>query len=420
MFINDPGSGPRWLTPEDFDEGYTGIALMFEEGPEFEPGGKPPSLVQALLPRLSGSRRGLLYIVLAGLVLMVSALLTPVFTQVFMDGYLVQGVKDWVPPLLALMVATALAVATLTWLQQSHLLRLQIKFSITTSSRFFWHVLRLPISFYSQRYAGEIGSRVALNDLVAYLLSGQLATTVITLCTLIFYVFILGAYSWQLTLIGVVVAVLNLVALRLVSRRRIDANRRMLQESGRLTGVTMAGLQMIETIKASGMEDAFFVRFGGHQAAVVNAGQSLGTTTQLLNAVPIVLGQINGMVMLSWGAWLAIQGHVSVGMLAAFLALMAAFIAPFSTLVNLGGTVQDAHGYMNRLDAVLGQAEDPVHAALHLAVRGILDREEHGVVHALPFREIHPASAPSPTCGSCSEYEGLGRLRQSASPRAVW
>ena len=360
VYINDPATGPRWLTTEEFSEGYTGVALMFEKGPGFAPGGKPPSLWQALLPRLSGSRRGLLYVVLAGLALMIPAVVTPIYSQIFVDGYLVQGTRTWVVPLLGIMAATAVVAAVLTWLQTSHLVRLQVKLSVTTSSRFFWHVLRLPMSFYSQRYAGEIGSRVALNDVVARLLSGQLATTAITLCTLVFYLAVLAGYSWRLTIVGVAVAALNLVALRVVSRRRIDANRRLLQETGKLTGVTMAGLQMIETIKAGGLENTFFVRFGGHQAAVVNAGQSLGTTTQVLNAVPVLLGQLNSTIMLSWGAWLCIQGNLSVGMLAAFIALMMAFIAPFVTLVNLGGTVQEAHGNMNRLDDVLRAPLDPV------------------------------------------------------------
>jgi NHLM bacteriocin system ABC transporter peptidase/ATP-binding protein len=251
-------------------------------------------------------------------------------------------------------------IAFLTWLQQSYLLRLQVKLSVTTSSRFFWHVLRLPVQFFSQRYAGEIGSRVALNDIVATLLSGQLATTVITLCTLFFYLFLMGAYSVPLTLTGIVVAALNLVALRVVSRRRIDANRRLLQEFGKLTGTTMAGLQMIETVKASGMEDDFFSRFGGHQAAVVDATQSLGVKTQLLNAVPVFLGEFNALIMLTWGAWFVIDGRLTIGMLAAFMALMAAFIAPFATLVNLGATVQEAHGDMNRLDDVFKARLDPM------------------------------------------------------------
>jgi NHLM bacteriocin system ABC transporter peptidase/ATP-binding protein len=366
VYLNDPASGPRWVTEQEFGEDYTGVALMIGPGPEFERGGKPPTLTAALRPRLASSHAGLAFVILAGLALMVPALVSPVFTQVFVDRFLVQGTSEWVGPLLAVMLLTAVIIGFLTWLQQAYLLRLQVKLSVTTSSRFLWHVLRLPVQFFSQRYAGEIGSRVALNDLVATLLSGQLATTVITILTLVFYLGMMALYSVPLTLVGVVVATLNLVALRMVSRRRADANRRLLQEYGKLTGTTMAGLQMIETVKAGGMEDDFFARFGGHQAAVVDAAQSLGVKTQFLGAVPVFLAQFNALIMLTWGAWLIIDGRLTVGMLAAFMALAAAFIAPFATLVNLGATVQEAHGDMNRLDDVLKAPLDPLmerHAA---------------------------------------------------------
>jgi len=359
VYLNDPACGPRWVTEKEFDEGYTGIALQFSPGPDFARGGKPPGLLATLKPRLASSHAPLAFVILAGLALAIPAVIAPLFTQVFVDGYLVQGLNSWVVPLLFVMLGTAVLIALLTWLQQAYLVRLQVKLSVTTSSRFFWHVLRLPMQFFSQRYAGEIGSRVALNDLVAMLLSGQLATTAITILTLVFYLVLMTAYSWPLTLTGVVIAVLNLVALRAVSRRRTDANRRLLQEMGKLTGTTMAGLQMIETIKASGMEDDFFARFGGFQASVVEASQTLGIKTQLLNAVPVFLGQFNALVMLTWGAWLVIEGQLTVGMLAAFIALMAAFIAPFSVLVTLGGTAQEAHGDMMRLDDVLKAPVDP-------------------------------------------------------------
>jgi NHLM bacteriocin system ABC transporter peptidase/ATP-binding protein len=370
VYLNDPGGGPRWVTREEFSAGYTGVTLVIEPGPDFARGGRPPSLWNALSPRLSGSRMGLVFAILVGVLLVAPTIASAMYTQLFIDGYLVQQESNWVPPLLLAMLATALVVAALTWLQGSDLLRLQIKISVTTSGRFFWHVLRLPLAFFSQRYAGEVGSRVALNTVVAGLLSGQLASTVVTLCTLVFYLGMLFAYSWQLTIVGLAVATGNLVALRLVSRRRVDANRHLLQESGKLTGTTTAGLQMIETIKASGLEDGFFARFSGRQAAVVSAGQDLGATSQWLNSVPVFLGQFNAAMMLTWGAWLVIRGDLSVGMLAAFMALMAAFIAPFSTLVSLGSSVQEAHGDMNRLDDVL---RAPLDAQLVALSPGVVD-----------------------------------------------
>lgn len=395
VYLNDPAAGPRWVTEEEFDKDYTGITLFFSPGADFTPSGRPASLIASLRPRLAHSHAGLAFVILAGLALVIPALLSPVYTQLFVDGYLIRGTSDWVLPLLVVILATALVVGFLTWLQQTYLLRLQVKLSVTTSSQFFWHVLRLPIHFFTQRYAGEIGSRVALNDVVAALLSGQLATTVITLLTLVFYLVMMLAYSIPLTLAGVVVAALNLVALGVVARRRRDTNRRMLQEQGKLTGTTMAGLQMIETVKAGGLEDGFFARFGGHQAAVVEATQSLGVQTQLLNAVPIFLSQFNALIMLTWGAWFVIDGRLSVGMLAAFMALTTTFVAPFAMLVNLGAAAQEAQGGMNRLDDVLEAPLDPQMAADGSGPAGltVAKLEGHLEIRGLTFG-YSPLEAP--------------------------
>ena len=51
VFLNDPASGPRWVTYEEFGESYTGVALLFEKGPDFQTGGRPPS------GKSSGKRR---------------------------------------------------------------------------------------------------------------------------------------------------------------------------------------------------------------------------------------------------------------------------------------------------------------------------------------------------------------------------
>ena len=122
----------------------------------------------------------LVFVILAGLVLIVPGLVSPVFTQIFVDDYLVGRRREWVVPLLAGMLRTAALIGV------PHLAAADVPaapgdqaLASTTSSRFLWHVLRLPVQFFAQRYAGEIGSRVALNDKVAALLSGQLATTVI-------------------------------------------------------------------------------------------------------------------------------------------------------------------------------------------------------------------------------------------------
>ena len=359
VYLNDPASGPRVVSAEEFDQSFTGVVLTFEPGPDFIRAGERPSLLSSLKRRLPGSKDGLAYVVLAGLALVVPGLVIPTFSQVFVDSYLVGGLDSWLAPLLAGMALTAGLRAALTGLQQHYLLRLETKFALVASSQFFWHVLRLPIEFFSQRYGGEIGARVSLNDRAAQLLSGQLATTLINVTLAVFYALLMFQYDLVLPLVGIVIAALNLVGLSLVARRRSDVNQALLQERGKLVGAAMSGLQIIETLKASGGESDFFARWAGYQAKVVNAEQQLGLASQALAVLPLFLSTLNTLAILTLGGLRVMDGRLSMGQLVAFQSLMASFMAPINQLVELGGTLQQVQGDLSRLDDVLQYPPDP-------------------------------------------------------------
>ena len=367
VYLNDPGMGPRVVTEAEFDEAFTGVVLTFEPGPDFEPGGRKRTLAASLGPRLRGSETSLLYVILAGLLLVVPGLVAAIFSKVFVDSVLVGGNTDWLRPLLLFMGVTAAVAASLTWLQRSALLKLETKLAASTSGQFFWHILRLPFSFFTQRYAGEIGSRVAINDKVARILSGDLATTALSVVTAGFYAALMIQYDLVLTLAGVAVAALNLIALKVVSRRRKEANQRMLSERGKVLGAAMGGLQTIETLKASGSETDFFARWAGYHAKASNAQQELGLYSQVLAIVPPLLMALNTAVVLGLGALRVMDGEMTMGMLVAFQALTASFIAPVNQLVGLGGTLQEVEGDLGRLDDVLrASPERPADPAGHM------------------------------------------------------
>ncbi len=352
-YINDPASGPRTVSMAEFNQAFTGVVLTFEPDSDFVRAGERPSLMKALAGRLSQSRLALTYVIIASLALVIPGLVVPTFAQVFVDNILIQGQVNWLVGLLVAMAITALLRAVLAWLQQHYLLRLEAKLALATSSKFLWHILRLPYEFFTQRYGGEISSRVAINDRVAYLLSGELATAAINIVLVIFYIVLLYLYDPTLTAIGVAIACVNILVLRYISRRRVDANRRLLQERGKLLGTAINGLQTIETIKATGAEDAFFARWAGYQAKTLNAEQQFGLASQVLQVVPVFLSLVNVTAILLLGGLKVMDGTLTIGSLVAFQTLMASFIAPFNQIVNLGGRIQEVAGDMNRLDDVL-------------------------------------------------------------------
>ncbi|MEH1796396.1 MULTISPECIES: NHLP family bacteriocin export ABC transporter peptidase/permease/ATPase subunit [unclassified Nostoc] len=359
VYLNDPATGPRTVSLPEFDQSFTGVVLIGEPSAEFQPGGRKPSLTLSLWDRLQSSLGALIYCVIAGLLLVIPGLAIPAFSQAFVDNVLIEGRSDWLRPLILGMILTAILNGFLTLLQLQFLRRMKIKLAVGMSSRFLWHILRLPVSFYDQRFAGEISSRVRLNDSLANLLSGRLATTVISGFTVVFYALVMLQYDVVLTAIGIAFVIINVSVWRWVSRQRVDANLRLMQEQGKVSGVAISGLQSMETLKASGLESEFFSRWAGYYAKAINARQEMDTTNQNLGVLPSFLTSITSMLLLAVGGLRVMDGVLSIGMLIAFQALMQRFLEPVNNLVSLAGELQEMEGNLGRLDDVLRNAIDP-------------------------------------------------------------
>ncbi|GAA6618806.1 NHLP family bacteriocin export ABC transporter peptidase/permease/ATPase subunit [Scytonema sp. NUACC26] len=353
VYLNDPGTGPKTVSWQEFDTSFTGLILFLEPGSQFQKGGRKPNVILALQQRLQGSGEVLAYCIFAGFLLVIPGLVSPIFSQVFVDNVLVQNRQDWLQPLLLGMILTAILNGLLTLLQLRFLRRMKIKLSVSMSSQFLWHILRLPISFYAQRFAGEISNRIRLNDDLANLLSGKLATTAIAAVMVIFYVLVMLQYDPVLTLIGIVFVAANLLALQQVSRWRVDANARLMQEQGKVDGVAISGLQSMETLKASGLESDFFTRWAGYYANAIDAQQEIDITNQGLGILPSFLSTITSMLVLAVGGLRVMDGNLTIGMLVAFQGLIQNFMEPVNNLMSLGKDLQEVEGNLNRLDDVL-------------------------------------------------------------------
>jgi NHLM bacteriocin system ABC transporter peptidase/ATP-binding protein len=358
-YLNDPAEGPRRVTAEEFDEAFTGVVLVFTPTATFTRAGARPSALAALLARVRHSPDAVRFALIAGLLLVTTGLVIPTFAKVFVDKVVVARHVDWFRPLLVAMAATAVLRAAIAGVQQRTLQRLQMKLAVVTASRFLWHLLRLPVEFYSQRYSGEISTRVALNDTIATFIGKQLAGAMIDALVVLFFAALMLTYDWLLTLVALAsVATVAAVTAR-VNTFRKEGSKKVLHEEGKAQGALIGGLSTIETLKASGSESDLFQRWAGLHAKAVNAKQRLELATQLFLAVPPFLTAVTNALVLGLGAWRVIEGDLTVGELVAFQSLTSSFLVPVNNLVSIAGNVQTMEGNMARIDDVLRYAPDP-------------------------------------------------------------
>lgn len=358
VYLSDPAQGRYQVSHAEFDECYTGVVLTFDTSDKFEKGNEKRGLISSLSSRITNSKMSIVYIVLASLFLVVPGLVVPSFLKVFIDKYLVNNFSGFVMPLLLIMTVFLLISMSLTYLQQYFLLRLETKLALASSSKFLWHVFHLPIAFFTQRYSGEIGNRVSLNDKVSKLLSGDLANAALNVIVVVFYAALMFSYDVLLTVIGILMALINVLIIKFASRARKDGSRRLTNEMGKLLGTTTSGISMIETLKASGRENDFFTNWVGYLAKVTNAQQELGWLSMRLNTIPPLLTSLTSSIILGVGALRIMDGGMTLGALVAFTFLMSNFMNPVNQLVSVGNMLHETESDMGRIDDVMNYEVD--------------------------------------------------------------
>ncbi|MFI7007814.1 NHLP family bacteriocin export ABC transporter peptidase/permease/ATPase subunit [Streptomyces sp. NPDC050145] len=362
VHINDPDKGRRFVPTEDFDTSFTGVVLVMEPGDDFRTGGRKPGVLKALPGRLRGTTGTMLAALLASLLLVLVGAAVPALSRTYIDLFLIGDQTSLLGALFASMGAMVALTAVLTWLQQANLLRGRIISSTLSSARFFGHLLRLPVTFFAQRSPADLVQRLQSNDAVAETLARDLTAAGVDGIVVLLYAALLWTYDPQLTLVGVGIALLNVVAMRIVIRLRATGTQKLRADSARLTNTSYTGLQLIETMKATGGENGYFRRWAGQHATTLEEQQRLGVPSAWLGVVAPTLATLNSALILWIGGLRAVEGHLSVGLLVAFQALVTRFTAPITRLNGVAGRIQDFAADVARLKDVENFPVDTLYA----------------------------------------------------------
>ena len=352
VYLNDPAMGRRKLLWKDFLPSYTGVYLQIRPGENFRREGHRYNIFKTLAAKLMEDKAAVLFVMILGLCMIIPGLAVPIFNQIFLDDILTMKRPDWIKILLVTMAGTIIFTGFLNWLRASVLTLWQKKLTLVDSSKFFWHIIRLPLTFFQQRYAADVASRIQYNEMNAAVISNQAATAVLDFFIALFYLALLFQYSVELTLIGVSISFINLGLVIYMRRRLVDLNMKVQQDAGREYGVLMSGLMMIESIKSSGNEGEFFSKWAGYKAKVINGIQEIQLWTLKVKLLPSLFAGVNSALIMAIGGFSIMEGIMTAGIYMAFQNLLGRFQEPFNNLLMLGNTLQTIEMQMQRLDDV--------------------------------------------------------------------
>lgn len=352
-YLNDPAKGNYAVPMETFDKSFTGICLMFEPNESFEPGGRPKSVLAFAKKRLTGARTAVAFVVLTTVIASLLGIIQPAFSRIFLDRLLTGENPEWFYPFLIGLGLMAVVQLVVGWIQAVWSLRIDGKMAVTGSASFMWKVLRMPMEFFSQRMAGDIQIRQESNASIAGSLVNTFAPLVLDTIMMIFYLVVMIRYSWILTLVGLCSILVNMFVARVISKKRVNITRVQMRDAGKLAGASVAGIEMIETIKASGAENGYFEKWAGYQASVNTQKVKFSRLNQYLGLIPSFVSTLSATAVLILGVWLTMQGAFTVGMIMAFQGFWQSFTAPAEKLISAGQTMQEMRTEMERVEDVM-------------------------------------------------------------------
>lgn len=389
--LNDPAGGRRLVDEEEFSKSFTGIALEFDVGPEFEPCGAPPNLLRGVKTWLRGNRVAALFAMLCGMILAIPGVVIPGFTGAFIDR--VVQAKDtpssfWIVVGMLGMVVVQLGIQLV---QGMALNRLVLRMFLMQATRLATHLLDLPMRFYLQRSPGDLVQRLASNQVIATNLGNRILQQVVSVGTAMVYAAVLVLMDPLIGGLAAGGAVVLLLCVRTTNRTLVDRSTKVQREVGRQYGVLMAMLRSIRELKATSRESEAFGQWAGYQAKGVNAQQDVARWNAWLDAAPVVLqGVIVYGLVLTLGGWEVMEGRLTIGELVSMQLIAGLLLAPITQMVMLARTLQETQAQMNRVLDVLDyrQPDGPGEGAASETGAGASDEESPRLAGSIGLDEV--------------------------------
>ncbi|GGA00943.1 peptidase domain-containing ABC transporter [Okeania sp. KiyG1] len=353
VIIADPGIGQRHLTYPEFQACWTGYTLLLQ----------PTALIKQLknsttpfwqfFELVSPHGQVLLEVFITSILIQLFGLITPLFTQLLLDRVVVQGSTLTLTAVGLGLVIFGLFRVAMTGLRQYLLDHTANKVHLAMIVGFIRHTFRLPMSFFESRYVGDIIARVQENRKIENFLTGEALSIVLDLLTVFIYLGLMFWYSWKMALLALVIVppffLLALIATPFLQKISREIFAALSEESSYL----IQSLTGVSTVKSLAVEQTVRWRWEEFLNKSIRKNFSGQVISNRLQIFSLTIESLVTTGLLWFGAWLVIQGELTIGQLVAFNMLIGTVISPFQRLTVLWNQLQEVIIAVERINDVI-------------------------------------------------------------------
>lgn len=353
-----PSKGRMRVSPEELERKYKGIVIDCVPGSSFVADGKRNGTAAFLQDVIRTDGTTMLLVLLSGFLAAAGGILAPVFSRIFTDDILSGQRISWYPYILYAFAAVILFQMISMLIHQVLIIRATGKQAVQSNAAYMRHLLALPLSFFDRRRTGDLANRQNANDTIAETLIGELAPLLMNILMVLFYLLVMAQYSLPLTAIGIAAVLINYFVTTRVGKIRREISSAQYRSQANLDSATVSGIDMIETIKATGSEAGYFERWSGFHALVVKAEVHFNEVARYLLMLPSFVQNLSDHIVLFIGCMLIINGKFTAGLLLAFLQLMRSVTAPINDLLEVGENIEAMGASLERVRDVMDYPEE--------------------------------------------------------------
>jgi NHLM bacteriocin system ABC transporter peptidase/ATP-binding protein len=351
--IIDPNRGRISVSKSEFEKSFNGVCIELKPGPSFVSDGKRNGMLQIVQAVVRDHRNAMLLVMITGILAGIGSIVSPFFIRMFTDDILSGSKPSWYLGVLYGFIALIVFQLVASIISRSVLTRTKGRIAVMSNTAYMRHLLRLPMNFFSRRKAEDLAARQEENDVIAQNLTEQLAPVIINFLMLVFYLVIMSKFSLLLTAIGLGTIIINLLIVRKVGQYRREIASVQLKDRANLNAATTTGIDMIDSIKATGSESGYFERWGGFQAAGIRSRVQYINASKYMTVLTDALRVLSIDIVTIMGFWLIIKGNFTEGIMLTFMEFFNALMDPVTQFLEAGENLE-----------VLGASYDRVHDVL--------------------------------------------------------